>query len=152
MWHHGPAMAHKFGRCDFCGAQAPVHQASYRQNTGMLIMRQTRHFEGRACRQCSHDLFVRTTLHTLVLGWWGMISMVLTPFFIVNNLVCWGYSRALPRENTVRRNLLEERREYALNLLDGKDEATVVDVLARDTGLQKSEVASWVQSLRRPAA
>jgi hypothetical protein len=143
-----PLMAGGFGNCDFCGQRAPVHDVHYRQNTGMLVMRQSRHYQGRACRACSSDLFMKTTLHTLVLGWWGTISFFLTPIFIFNNVACWVGSRRLPQQQLVSKNLLEERREYALNLLDGKDEATVIDVLAKDTGLPHAEVETWLRGLQ----
>jgi hypothetical protein len=140
------------GTCNYCGARGAVHEVNYRQNTGMLIMRRSRQFSGMACRACSHDLFVRTTLHTFVLGWWGTISLFLTPIFIISNIACWTRSRMLPRDATVTRNLLEERREYALNLLDGKDEATVIEVLVKDTGLPAAEVTAWVRALPPRAA
>jgi hypothetical protein len=143
-----PLMAGGFGNCDFCGQRAPVHDVSYRQNTGMLVMRQSRHYQGRACRGCSSDLFMKTTLHTLVLGWWGTISLFLTPIFIFSNIACWVGSRSLPKKQLASTNLLEERREYALNLLATKDEATVIDVLAKDTALPHDEVATWLRGLQ----
>src|SRR5947208_11662795 len=141
-------MERGMGNCDYCGQRGSVHEVRYRQNTGMLIMRQSREFGGRACRRCSQSLFVRATLHTLFLGWWGTISFFLTPIFIAGNLACWIGSRRLPRDEAVARNLLEDRREYALALLDGKDEATVIDVLAKDTGVPRADVETWLRGLQ----
>ena len=51
-------------------------------------------------------------------------------------------------DEAVARNLLEDRREYALALLDGKDEATVIDVLAKDTGVPRADVETWLRGLQ----
>ncbi len=135
--------------CDFCRARGPVHDVAYRQNTGMLMMRQTKTFRGHACRACSGAIFRKTTLHNLVFGWWGVISLFATPLFIVNNVVCWLGSRRLPAAQALKTGALDERREYALNLLAGKDLETVTDVIARDSGLPRAEVEAWLRSLPR---
>jgi hypothetical protein len=75
------------GICNFCGdctQTAPVH---YRQNTGMLIMRQSREWPGDACRACSKRIFWQATIHTFFLGWWGTISFFATPIFIIGNII-----------------------------------------------------------------
>jgi len=74
------------GVCEGCRRQGPVLPVSYRQNTGMLVMRRSQVAAGTLCRACSGRLFTKMTLHTFFLGWWGMISLVVTPFFLLNNL------------------------------------------------------------------
>jgi hypothetical protein len=134
--------------CEVCGTRSPVLAVRYYQNTGMLIMRQSRHFHALACRSCSAQLFVRMTLHNLVLGWWGMISMIVTPLFILNNLGYFLASRTLPSGAALATSSLEAHREYALNLLATKDPATVVEVLSRTTGASPADVRAFVERLR----
>jgi hypothetical protein len=92
-------------------------------------------------------VFVRMTLHNLVLGWWGMISFFLTPIFILNNLGYFVQTLRLPSAASASRSALEDQREYALNLLATKDEATVIDVLAKQTGVPAPEVEAWVRQI-----
>src|SRR5262245_4906107 len=61
-------------RCEFCGNQSSTLDVHYRQNTGALVMRYSKEWHGRACRDCSTSVFKKASLHTLVLGWWGTIS------------------------------------------------------------------------------
>jgi hypothetical protein len=75
------------GRCQQCGATAPVKHVAFYQNIGMFFMRQQSSIEGELCKRCINRAFVKTTVTTLFLGWWGMISFVVTPFFLINNIV-----------------------------------------------------------------
>jgi hypothetical protein len=134
--------------CAGCGTRGPVMEVRYHQNTGMLFMRQSQSYIGLVCRRCSSDVFVRMTLHNLVLGWWGMISMVLTPLFIANNLGFFVASLTLPGRGLVAARALEDQREYALNLLATKGEATVIQVLCGATGASEADVVSYLRRLR----
>lgn len=120
---------------------------TFRQNTGMLVMRQTREWAGCACRACGKSLFYKTSLHTLILGWWGTISMILTPIILVMNV--WNVIRVLrlPTAVQVARSALEDQEEYARNLLRTKDRATVVSVLAQSSGAPVGEVESFLDRL-----
>jgi hypothetical protein len=88
------------------------------------------------------------TLHTLVLGWWSLFSVFITPGFLVNNLAFLIRSQLGASGRGHARGLLDDRREYALNLLATKDQQTVVDVLSRDTGLPAAEVVEWVKTIQ----
>ena len=132
------------GRCDFCGEHAPVAAVTYRQNTGMLVMRRSRQWEGDACRGCGKQLFWKATLHTFFLGWWGTISFFVTPVFIIGNIISFLKTARLPSIAIMRRDALDGQTEYARNLLATKDRATVVEVLARDTGAPLEEVEAFV--------
>lgn len=137
--------------CDSCGNYGPVMHTTYHQNTGMLIMRQHRQAEGSFCRRCHVRLYAKLTLHTLFLGWWGTISLVLTPVFILMNTARFLASQTLPGSTKVAEDLLEQKREYALNLLATKDLVTVVEVLVRDTGASQDQVLDWVEKLKKTA-
>lgn len=135
--------------CDACGTYAPVQHATYHQNTGMLVMRRHKQAGGAFCRSCHLRIFWRLTLHTATLGWWGTISFVLTPLFLINNIALFTASQTLPGGVQIAADLLEEQRAYALNLLATKPLVTVVEVLVKDTGASQEQVLEWVEKLKQ---
>lgn len=134
-------------RCEFCGTRAPVTAVVFRQNTGMLVFRQTRTWEGHACRDCGKAIFRRATLHTALLGWWGTISFFLTPVLLVLNVVHLTKVLRLPTAEDGRRTELEGHEAYARNLLATKDRGTVAEVLQRESGASRSEVEAFLDQL-----
>ncbi|MBK7857616.1 MAG: hypothetical protein IPJ65_03100 [Archangiaceae bacterium] len=82
--------------CQVCGRQVPTARVTLMQNIGMLVARQSKTLQGDVCRPCGLRAFKSMTLTTLFLGWWGVISLVLTPVFLIGNLVAWSSLRALP--------------------------------------------------------
>ncbi|HVX86200.1 MAG TPA: hypothetical protein VH253_15560 [Phycisphaerae bacterium] len=74
-------------RCQACGRNAPTKHVRYYQNIGMLFMRQLRTVDGSFCKRCSRHFFLKLTGLTLVTGWWGLISAIMNPFLIINNVV-----------------------------------------------------------------
>ncbi len=147
----GGSLKTRHAACQNCGTQGPVIQASYRQNTGMLMMRRSRHIEALLCRGCSVSFFGKMTLHTAVLGWWGTISAFVTPLFILNNVGYVLASLTLPTASAAANTQLEVQRQYALNLLATKDVETVVDVLRQLTGAPEADVRAFVARLRQAA-
>jgi len=137
------------GACEACGVYGPVQHATYHQNTGMLFMRQHRRAGGAFCRRCHSRVFWRLTLHTAFLGWWGTISFVLTPIFLINNTALFLASQTMPGSAQVASDLLEQKRAYALNLLATKPLVTVVEVLVKDTGASQEQVLEWVEKLKQ---
>ncbi len=83
--------------CVACGSSGPTSPVRYLQNTGLLVALRMREVGGYACRGCSLRLFLRTTLHSAVLGWWGVLSFFLTPGFILNNVLFLARSQILAR-------------------------------------------------------
>ena len=73
--------------CQSCGVEAPTRHVDFYQNIGALIMRYTSRIEGNLCKSCIHKHFWKFTLVNMTLGWWGMISLIMTPCFLINNLV-----------------------------------------------------------------
>ena len=73
--------------CQGCGVKAPTRHVEFHQNIGALVMRFSRSVRGQLCKSCVNRHFWKMTGTTLVLGWWGMISLVVTPIFLVNNVV-----------------------------------------------------------------
>jgi hypothetical protein len=82
-------------RCESCGLEAPTANVQLYQNIGMLVMRRYRSVKGNLCKPCIDNYFWQYTLATSVLGWWGLISLFVTPLFIANNLFQFVKSRSL---------------------------------------------------------
>jgi hypothetical protein len=75
--------------CQSCGLIGPTKNVSFRYNIGLLFIRFNRHLEGYLCRNCIEDYFWKYTAINLFLGWWGLISFFVTPFFILENLISY---------------------------------------------------------------
>jgi hypothetical protein len=73
--------------CQDCGIEAPTRKVCFYQNIGMLVMRTHRRVDGMLCKKCVNKHFWKMTLTTLFLGPWGVISLIVAPIFIINNLV-----------------------------------------------------------------
>lgn len=142
------------GHCDFCGASGPVTDVHYRQNTGMLVMRQSKEWVGNACKPCGSKWFWKSTLHNIFLGWWGTISLIVTPFFILGNIASFVKVIGLPKAETkvLGPAYLHTQRDYALNLLDTKPRAEVIDQLTRSCGASRADVDAFVAELEAPVA
>ncbi len=79
----------KENTCQICGVYGPTKYVEFYQNVGALVMRFHKSIKGNLCKNCINQTFWRFTLITLVAGWWGIISFVITPIFIINN--SWRY-------------------------------------------------------------
>ncbi|MDB4932800.1 MAG: hypothetical protein JWM10_5284 [Myxococcaceae bacterium] len=141
-------MAVRRGHCEACGRRGPVIDVHYRQNTGMLVMRKYLAVTGTLCRGCSFAVFRKLTLHNLLFGWWGYISLVVTPFLIAANVHHAIRTLRVPTAEGSALAALDDQREYAVNLLRTKDDETVVGVLQRETGAPREAVAAWVARVR----
>jgi hypothetical protein len=84
--------------CDICSSGEPSVHVQLRHNVGMLFMRQEYETQGRLCTACLGRAFRKHQLCNLLLGWWGMISFVMTLVFLVDNVrVYLGARRDLTR-------------------------------------------------------
>lgn len=142
-------VATRVGRCEVCRDRRPVLRVAYYQNTGLLVVRRTETVKGMVCRSCSVRTFVRFEVHTLFLGWWGLISALVTPIYLVTNFAYFVGTLGFPGTVAHGRTALDEHRDYARNLLATKDEATVIDVLARTTGASREDVALFLRTVDR---
>jgi hypothetical protein len=88
----GPPLASvgaSVGRCQVCGSVGRTEHVAFYRNLGMIIMRRTYRIEGDMCRSCIHKKYWEFTGLNLLLGWWGMISLIMTPIYFVQNLVAY---------------------------------------------------------------
>ena len=71
--------------CQICGANKTTVLADFSGNIGAIIMRFERSIRGNMCKVCVHQQFWKYTAMNLFLGWWGVISFFITPFYLFTN-------------------------------------------------------------------
>lgn len=88
-------------RCHVCGCRAPTKYVEFYQNIGAFVMRFSESVKGELCKRCINHHFWKCTLITAAVGWFGLISFCLTPFFIINNIVrfCGTIGMKVPDED-----------------------------------------------------
>jgi hypothetical protein len=75
--------------CRFCGS-VPAVATKFRGHQGMLVVMRFLHTDGPFCRDCGLGVFRHMTSRTLVQGWYGYASFVITPVTVLMNLVRRG--------------------------------------------------------------
>ena len=76
-------------RCQGCGSSSPTARVSFRRNMGMLLIRRTYKIEGNLCKSCIGKRFTEFTIKNLVFGWWGTISLFVTPVYAIQNVASY---------------------------------------------------------------
>lgn len=143
--------------CQKCGVEAPTRYVSFHQNIGLLVMRLSNSTEGNLCKSCIHGTFWTYTAINCTLGWWGMISLILTPIFIINNTVrflgCLGMEPVPPgavppvlTEQVIER--LNPHVDYIIQSMQSDQDFNqlLANVSAR-SGASPAQVALYVQAL-----
>ena len=83
---------------------APTKHVVFFQNIGLIVVRFPKSIQGELCKSCIHRYFWEFTAISFFFGWWGMISFLINPFFIVNNVVRYGFCLGM---KPVRRDVRE---------------------------------------------
>jgi DnaJ-like protein len=73
-------------RCESCGLPAETKYVEFHENTGLILIRQYRSVKGNLCKACINYFFWNLTGRTMLFGWWGVISFIVTPFILLNNI------------------------------------------------------------------
>lgn len=84
----GPAglgQLNAIGRCQICGNMRHTKAVTYYRNVGMLVMRRTYTVKGELCRPCIHKYFWEFAWKNLLMGPWGMISLIMMPIYLIQN-------------------------------------------------------------------
>jgi hypothetical protein len=79
--------------CQACGVTAPTRDVAFFSNVGFIIRSCQRSIKGRMCKACAFQYFFEYTLVSLLLGWWSFVSIIVNPFFLLNNL--YHFARCL---------------------------------------------------------
>ena len=84
------------GFCQVCKTPAPTIHVSLSRHVGALVLMFHKSMRGSLCKRCIGRSFGEYTLTTLLLGWWGMFSLFITPIVLINNLMVFVRSRFMP--------------------------------------------------------
>lgn len=143
--------------CQDCGANAETKYVEFHQNIGALIVRFPSTIEGYFCKSCIHKHFWSTTTTTFFLGWWGTISFIMTPCFLLNNigryLFCLGMSSGsspgtLP---ALSEQTIEKIKPYFSDLISrlnaGEDLKSIAELIAPRAGVTPRDVMLFVRKV-----
>jgi hypothetical protein len=143
--------------CQSCGVEAPTKFVAFYHNIGALFVRFSKSIEGELCKSCIHRYFWSFTGMNLVLGWWGTISLLATPFFILNNVFRYMTSLTMPAippdatQPQLTDEAIEKLRPYTNELIDwlnqGGEFKEVVQDIASIAGVTPGQVVCYVRAL-----
>ena len=92
----GPHYAHlQVTACRMCGS-VPAAPAKFRGHQGFIVMMRFLSLDGPFCRDCGLSTFRGMTARTLVQGWYGYASLIITPITVLMNLARRGKVAKLP--------------------------------------------------------
>lgn len=84
-------------RCESCGLPVEIKYVNFHENVGMIIMRLHRSVKGEFCKSCIDYYFWNFTGKTMLLGWWGIISFIVTPFILLNNFFFFVFTMGMKK-------------------------------------------------------
>ena len=82
-------------RCRACGS-GPAVRVTFRGVVGAVIMHTIWTATGPFCRDCGLQAFQKQTSRTLTGGWFSVGALILTPIFLLLNVIGRGKVAALP--------------------------------------------------------
>jgi hypothetical protein len=136
--------------CQACGVEAPTRYVAFYQNIGALVMRFGKSIQGQLCKSCIHKYYWEFTGITLVAGWWGLISFILTPIFLINNAVrylpCLGMPPVPPDAKPPRltTDAMERLDSYTQEIFDRLHEGQKMEEFAEDVALRANVTPAQV--------
>lgn len=77
-------------RCKICGQGTDATDVYFKQNISYFFERREKTFCGCACFSCMTKMFLKFSLTTLLLTWFGIIGSCLGPCYIVGNVYEYG--------------------------------------------------------------
>jgi len=82
-------------QCRLCGC-VPAARTTFRGHQGILVVMRFLSLAGPFCHDCGMATYRRMTGDTLLQGWWGYASSVITPVTVLINLTRRGKVANLP--------------------------------------------------------
>ena len=118
-------------------------------------MRFTSTMEGNLCKSCIHRHFWKFTLVNVTLGWWGLHSLIITPFYLLNNLFRYLFCLAMPSAAGAAAGVDREAvgrigphtEEIIARLNRGEPAQTLLGDVAGRAGVTPGQVALFIQEL-----
>lgn len=76
----------KVGYCQLCGEHSAIQHVQFKQIIGLLIYWQIKKIQGEFCAKCIEKQYWQMTGTTFLFGWWSIISLFFTPFYLLSNM------------------------------------------------------------------
>ena len=147
--------------CQNCGREAPTRYVEFYQNIGALVMRFHKSVEGDMCKDCINGYFWPFTGITLVLGWWGLISFLVTPIMLLNNIARYvgslgleapAYGASFPKLNESAVTAIRPFAEEILDRIGAKEPVEgVAQSVASRAGVTPGQVILFIGALAEAA-
>jgi hypothetical protein len=147
--------------CQTCGVEAPTRYVAFYQNIGALLMRFQKSIKGHMCKRCIHTHFWPMTMTTVCVGWLGVHSAIIAPFFVLNNLIRYLIclpmpavpERALPPEvnQQVLAKFMPEAKAAFDRINAGEKLEAVSQAIAPKLGMTPGQVALCMITIARHA-
>jgi len=147
--------------CQSCGVEAPTRYVEFYQNIGAVVIRFSKSIKGNLCRNCISKHFWPLTLTTFFVGWLGIVSLIITPFILLNNIIRFLLTRSLeaPSSQALARAVVPELTDDVFTkMMPFKDELIqrlsnhepmekVADDLSVRAGVTTAQVALYFEAL-----
>ena len=143
--------------CQRCGLEVPNRYAEYNQNIGAMVIRLSTTYRGYFCRKCNHRFFWQSSLITLGAGWYGLVSMFVTPAFLLGNIFTYVSTLGLAKvSRDARPPVCDDAVVIRIapfvgvitdHLTTGADAADICREVARQAGLTPGQVWVCVQQM-----
>jgi hypothetical protein len=85
--------------CEVCGA-APAGPVTVRGHQGMIVVMRNLRRQGVFCRNCGTAVFRHMQANTMLAGWWGPLSVIITAVTLLMNLGARSAILSLPEPTT----------------------------------------------------
>jgi hypothetical protein len=143
--------------CQACGVEAPTQKVFFVRHIGAIIMFFHARIGGEFCRNCVNKYFFEYGGTTLILGWWGLISVFATPVVLIIDI--FNYFRAWnlePVPDGAREPRLDDMTVQKLqpltpNLVERLNKGEKLPDVARDVAMAASvtpgQVVVYVRAL-----
>jgi hypothetical protein len=83
------------GACVRCGKRKQTISVGLNRHIGAVILMFHKSLRGQLCKECISQVFWEYMLITVLFGWWGVISVFLTPVVLINNSIVYARSRLM---------------------------------------------------------
>lgn len=75
--------------CQLCGMIRQTSRVTFARNIGMLVVHREKKITANMCKTCLKKNFWEYTGKNLLFGPWGVISLLVTPIYLVTNAVSY---------------------------------------------------------------
>jgi hypothetical protein len=83
------------GVCAHCRKKKPTMSAGLNRHIGAIILMFHKSIRGQLCKECISQVFWDYMLITCFFGWWGLVSLFVTPVVLINNTIVYARSRLM---------------------------------------------------------